>query len=287
MTVIETAMYFMSIFLAVITGYIAYKLIKYVSNDKERREMYKKIQQYGNRAAEQLDKRHVLQQWGGQIGCFLSWSGANHMLHKRIKPYKFVLLSLLSGILFASLFGYLYGLIGILAGAVGCLLPAGILYLNNRSDNDNMLMDINSMYDALCIQTAAGMYLGSAIRECSRNVKNKRLKAALMEFNANTFILKRMSIEEALQDFILKFRNPHLDMLVLVLEQSMKSGQAAKYLKDLQEQMADVQHAMQIKKESSTGLKLSLVQVLIYVSIIAIVIFAVGNDMMESLNDMM
>lgn len=267
------AMIVISVILAVFIGIITFDVAKYFLYEEQRQKINRNIRKYGTRTIENIDKNtQLISGLVGRTIYFLSSSGANYMLRRKINPLMFWLLSAGTGAAAAFFISRMYGLFPtIAAGAAGVVLPAAILSLSNKKDNGAMLRDINSIYDSLCLQTAAGMYLSEALKECSIGVHTPRLKKALSELNLN-IEMSRFDIEEALDDFNSKFNNKHIDMLVLVLKQSLKSGLATQYLKDLQDQMADVQKEIEAKKEQQANSKLMAVELLVFIAVLVVIV---------------
>lgn len=262
---------------------IVYHAAKYLLLSGERKKIKASIREKSRNTATKLYKRNLIRRYVDNTKSMLSKTGANYLLKRRINPYAYIAVCGSAAVLCAYIFGGIYGFAaGAAAFAITAAIPRMILKVSNSNDNKNMLRDVKSMYDSLVVQTSAGMFLTSAIRELSANVKNERLKTALAELSAN-ISLRIMDFEEALEDFNNKFSNPHIDMLVLVLKQSLQSGRAAEYLKDLQDQMGDIQHAIELHDQESTDLKLSIVEFLVYIIMTAIVLAALFVNFTDTL----
>lgn len=202
---------------------------------------------------------------------YINSSGLAFMTNYKMTPLLYVLLRIFLGI-FLMIVGLQENLIMGLA-----LLPIGyfgldsIINMSDRADNDKMLADIEDVYDTLRIQTKAGVYITSVLTDCYLVVKNKRLKSAFLKLTSD--IAAKNDIDTALDDFRGKFRNEYIDTLVIIIKQSMQTGQAAKMFDDIREQIADIDAAMLINEKNSINSKIILVQLIIYSAIIVLAVY--------------
>lgn len=113
-----------------------------------------------------------------------------------------------------------------------------LLYLN-RQDNHKMMPDLQLIYQALEVQTCAGVYVTDALTECCQSVRTQRLQQALMELSGDLVI--QSDLVTALSDFQQKFDNRQIDALCITLIQAGESGQAVDLLKDMGEQLKDME----------------------------------------------
>ena len=113
-----------------------------------------------------------------------------------------------------------------------------LLYLN-RQDNRKMMPDLQLIYQALEVQTCAGVYVTDALTECCQSVRTQRLQQALMELSGDLVI--QSDLVTALSDFQQKFDNRQIDALCITLIQAGESGQAVDLLKDMGEQLKDME----------------------------------------------
>ena len=89
-----------------------------------------------------------------------------------------------------------------------------LLYLN-RQDNHKMMPDLQLIYQALEVQTCAGVYVTDALTECCQSVRTQRLQQALMELSGDLVI--QSDLVTALSDFQQKFDNRQIDALCITL----------------------------------------------------------------------
>lgn len=217
-----------------------------------------------------------------EVEQYINSSGLAFMTDYKMTPLMYVLLR--TGLaIFLMIIGLQFSLF---AGLV--LLPIGyfgldfIINVSDKSDNDKMLSDIEDIYDTLRIQTKAGVYITSVLTDCYLVVKNKRLKSAFLKLTSD--IAAKNDIDMALDDFRAKFRNEYIDTLVIIIKQSMKTGQAAKMFDDIREQIADIDAAMIINEKNSINGKIILVQMIVYTVIIVVSVYITFISIASGLN---
>lgn len=202
---------------------------------------------------------------------YINSSGLAYMTNYKMTPLLYII-SRVGLALFLMVIGLQFNLI---AGLV--MIPIGyfgvdfIINMSDKADNDKMLADIEDVYDTLRIQTKAGVYITSVLTDCYLVVKNKRLKSAFLKLTSD--IAAKNDIDTALDDFRGKFRNEYIDTLVIIIKQSMQTGQAAKMFDDIREQIADIDAAMLVNEKNSINSKIIFVQLIVYVSIIVVAVY--------------
>lgn len=213
---------------------------------------------------------------------FLKAKGAVYLFGDTATPVTFVTVKVLL-LLLLFLMGVSIGgiLPGMFFGMVGFFLPDMLLTISNSADNDAMLEDIKCIYDTLRIQTKAGVYLSASLCECYLAVKNRRLKSALLELTND--ISTRHEIEDALERFNEKFDCSQIDIFCIVIRQSMESGRSVKVLEDLSLQMNDLQHAINLKEKEALDRKVQIIELLIFVGLLAVTIFSLGMEVVSSI----
>ena len=213
---------------------------------------------------------------------FLKAKGAVYLFGDTATPVTFVTVKVLL-LLLLFLMGVSIGgiLPGMFFGMVGFFLPDMLLTISNSTDNDAMLEDIKCIYDTLRIQTKAGVFLSASLCECYLAVKNRRLKSALLELTND--ISTRHEIEDALERFNEKFDCSQIDFFCIVIRQSMESGRSVKVLEDLSLQMNDLQHAINFKEKEALDRKVQIIELLIFVGLLAVTIFSLGMEVIYSI----
>lgn len=216
-----------------------------------------------------------------QIDKFIKYSGLGYMFGKQFDPIMFMGVNIVLTLLGFYIGWKLEPVLQLPLAIFGFFLLTLVGVLNNSSDNNALLDDVKGVYDTLRIQTKAGVFLTSAISECYLVVKNKRLKQALIEL-ANDLLMKN-DIESAADDFQGKFKNQYIDQMAVILKQSQESGRAAQMFDDISGQIDDIQAAINIKEKQKIKTQITICQTLVYVQILAVVIFQVmgtlGNDL--------
>ena len=213
---------------------------------------------------------------------YINSSGLAYMTNYKMTPLMYIVLRIVLA-LFLMILGLQFNLFAGLA-----LLPIGyfgldfIINMSDKADNDKMLADIEDVYDTLRIQTKAGVYITSVLTDCYLVVKNKRLKSAFLKLTSD--IAAKNDIDTALDDFRGKFRNEYIDTLVIIIKQSMQTGQAAKMFDDIREQIADIDAAMLINEKNSINSKIIFVQMIIYVAIIVVAVYITFISITNGLN---
>ena len=202
---------------------------------------------------------------------YIRSSGLGFMTKDKMTPLMYILLRI--GV---ALITFIYGLqINLLVGLI--FIPVGylgvdfIINMSDKSDNDKMLTDIENVYDTLRLQTKAGVYITSVLTDCYLVVGNKRLKSAFL--NLTSDIAAKNDIEVALENFRSRFRNEYMDTLVIIIKQSMQTGQAAKMFDDIKAQIDDINSAMIIAEKNKINSAMILVQVLLYTAIVLVIAY--------------
>jgi len=161
-------------------------------------------------------------------------------------------------------------------GIAGYILPEILMKVSNKSDNENMMADIECIYDIMRIQARAGVFIGDSLMDCYVSTVNKRLKSALLELCNQTSTSKTM--EEAIAGFAAKFNNRHIDVLCIVLSQALSSGKTVQILSDMSEQINQLRHSRAKSDEGKLERKIEVAELLIFIGILAIGILAMGNE---------
>lgn len=72
--------------------------------------------------------------------------------------------------------------------------------------------------------------------------------------------------------------------MVIIIKQSMQTGQAAKMFDDIREQIADIDAAMLINEKNSINSKIIFVQMIVYVAIIVVAVYITFISITNGLN---
>lgn len=217
-----------------------------------------------------------------KIEKYLKQTGAVFMFN--MNPSDYILIKIGSSLLFLLVGISLENiLIALILTILGFFIIDIFLYISNDDDNNKILVDLKNVYDTLRIQTKAGVYFTNSLTECYLVAKNSRLKTALLDLNNK--IISENDIENSIEDFNSKFNNTYIDTFCIVIKQSLTSGRTVQVLNDLSEQIKDIQDSLAIKEEQKIERKLQVVQFLLYIGAIAIVVFAMSNELTKALTN--
>lgn len=220
------------------------------------------------------------QKWYEERKVYLSRIGAAYLAGRTVLPEEYLLIQVSSALIACFLEGVFLGKVGVLGAAAGFFLPGIFLTMKNSRDNKRILRDVKGIYDTIQIKTQGGMFLTSAITECYKNTRNQRLKKALYEMSGQ--IIAKNDITETIDAFNMKFKNPYIDNLCIILKQSLDSGKTVEIMESIQDQLADMQNAVNLQIRNRLNAKVLFVQMLLYLVIVAFCIstsfVAVGMD---------
>jgi Flp pilus assembly protein TadB len=218
-----------------------------------------------------------------EISKFMESSGLNFMTNNKLTPLSYVTLKLLFGlfvmIVLTKTANVFAGLLGLIIIFVGVDIFVSI---SDASDNKSMLEDIKNIYDTLRIQTKAGVYITSVLTDCYLVTKNKRLKKALLDLTSD--IIAKNDIDDALDSLKMKFRNQYIDSMVVVIKQSLKTGQATKMFEDIKAQIEDIDAALIQAEQQRVKTQITIVQVLLYTGILILALYAAMMGLRSGLN---
>lgn len=223
-----------------------------------------------------------------RIDTFLRSHGGYYMFDW-LEPFSFIMIKFGLALLFFVV-GLSIGsgniilalVLGIVLAILGFFSFDFIIKVANDSDNDDMMTDIKAIFDTLKIQTKAGVFLSYSLCECYLIVKNARLKAAMLEMT-NKIVIKN-DIESAITDFNKNFENSYIDTLCITIKQSMESGKSVQILEDLSKQIADMQHAINIREKEKMESRIQFLELCVFVGLIGSVLYALILQMMGSMS---
>lgn len=162
--------------------------------------------------------------------------------------------------------------LGVVGGVLIYFLPMGLLLYLNHQDNQKLLPELKMVYHAMEIQIKAGVYVTDALAECYGNVREKRLRTALLELAGD--IVMRADIYDAINGFQGKFDNPYVDSLCIIVLQALESGQAVELLGDLGEQIKDMEEVVLNRKKAKLDRSITFYQLIILAVVLGIVLYA-------------
>lgn len=206
-----------------------------------------------------------------QLEMYINRSGLAYMTNYKITPLKYMICKMGFAIFF-MLIGLSYSImLGVIAMVVGWFIMDIIVQESDKSDNKNILDDIKNVYDTLKIQTKAGVYITSVLTDCYLIVQNKRLKDAFLKLTSD--IVATNDAEESLDKFRNKFNNEYIDTLVVIIKQSLQTGQASKMFDDIRNQINDIEAAIAMQEKNRIQTLITICEILLYAAIIIIAIY--------------
>lgn len=153
-----------------------------------------------------------------------------------------------------------------------------LLYIyNNKKDMKKINFQLVDVYDFLNIQCSAGVFVGNALTEAYLIVRNKRLKRALAELCAEINLTK--DINRALDNFLINFKSVEIESFVLAIKQSLKTGVLQQSLEDLSNSQKEINSITVDEETDRIKLSKDLIQVLMYLGIIALIFFGLITEL--------
>lgn len=195
-----------------------------------------------------------------EIKAFLDKNGASYVIGALAEPVKYLGLCILLFMLGLMVGASVNLAAALLAGAIAAALPGMLILFYNHTYNEKLLGDIRMTYQFIAIQTGAGVYISDALLECRDSVEDKRFHNALAALSNE--IAAGYNISGALSVFEESFDNPYIDTLCIIIRQSLESGRSVDLLKDVTEQLKEVEENILYKKQEQLSRKIGLVQIL-------------------------
>lgn len=230
-----------------------------------------------------------------QIDKYLTSHGGYYMF-KKLDPSSFIIIKFIIALVFfimcllfmtqsTNTTTFVACCASLILGIAGFFAFDLLINVSNDSDNEEMIDDIYTIFNVLKIQSKAGVYLSESLNECYLSVKNKRLKEALLEM-INKISLKN-DMNTAIDEFNEKFENSYIDNLCVTLKQAQTSGQSIKLLNDLSKQIEDMQIALNIRERNKMDTRVQILEVAVFVCLIAIVLVTLFFSLGDSLSSTM
>ncbi len=215
-----------------------------------------------------------------KIMLFLNKNGATYHIGKTIEPIRYIALR----IVFSAM-GILIGIqyhpiVPILLAFVAFQLPKFYVVYQNKQDNEKLLSEIKLIFNSLSVQICAGIYVTDALTECYGIIKDKRLKNAFKDLSGE--IIMKSNVNESLVKFQNNFDNRYIDSLCLIVIQSLESGQAVELLKDIGEQIKDMESSLLQKRKGKLDRNTTFCLLGIMTVILAVVIYACMSQITQA-----
>jgi len=204
-------------------------------------------------------------------------NGATFHYGKWINPARYLLLRIVLAFAGFCILSLLEPGYGILTGIFLFFLPAWMLDYLNKQDNIRLLPEIKLIYHALEIQIRAGVYVTDALAECYGNVTERRLQMALLDLAGD--IVMKADIYEAMEHFQEKFDNRYIDSLCITILQACESGQAVELLRDIGEQLKDMEAAVMNSRKNSLDRSITFYQLCVLGAVLGVILYACVTHM--------
>ena len=224
-------------------------------------------------------RRHAVA-WYGRKTEWLTRHGAAFHYGRKIEPVGYLAAKLILGVLGMAVVVPVSAVGGAALGIFLYALPDILLLYLDKKDNEQLLPELRLVYHALEVQLRAGIYLTDALTECYGSVETARLRGALLDL-AGEIVLKA-DVHEALERFQGKFDNRYIDSLCLILFQALESGQAIELLRDIGEQLKDMEQTVLEKRKSALDRRVTFYQLIILASVLTIALYACIVHMMSA-----
>ncbi len=218
-------------------------------------------------------------QWYLRTQSRLSRYGAGFHYGRHIHPVSYCMIRMLLCLTGILVVGNVDITLGIFCGLAFYFLPDMLLLYLNKKDNARMLPEIKLMYHTMELQIKAGVYVMDALAECYGSVAHKRLKAALLDLAGDIAI--RADVYDALGSFQAKFENSHINALCVTICQALESGQAVELLRDLGEQVKDMEQQVLMSKKASLDRSLTFYQLGILTVVLGLTLYICIVQMLD------
>ena len=219
-----------------------------------------------------------------EIENFLKGYGAETMSELSVyrNAKSFLIGSLLTGTICGLIGARFHWLLGLGFWALGCLIPAILLMLSNKRDNEIILSDLKWLYEMITVQLQSGLHIHQALQESEGLMTNKRLRRALKILA--TKLLSGQDMDTALYQFEQSFRNHYISSFSLILRQMRHSGYGVKLLEDIRLQIEEMERMQLRKKREWLEMQLQLFQMLLFIGVLVLVMYGCILAAFQNLN---
>ena len=248
---------------------------------RDNRTPGKLLTAYHEFAAFLREKEHA-SSWYQKRTKWLQRNGACFHYGTRVEPLRFLVLELSLGLTGIAVGNKIHIIVGLAAFGGMFFLPSGLLVMLNKRDNERMLPEIKLVYHALEIQTRAGVYVTDALAECYGSVTERRLKSALLELAGD--LVLQADIVASLDKFQSKFDNPYIDSLCLTILQALESGQAVELLRDIGEQIKDMEQVVLERRKAGLDRGVTFCQLGVLAVLLGVALYACVSSMFGTIS---
>lgn len=217
--------------------------------------------------------REYIKEMMEDIESFLKGNGAETMRELIVfrSAKHFLLGSFFIGFICAVIGNKLHWLLGIGFFVLGVMIPAMLLFLSNKRDNEIILKDLKWLYEMITVQLQSGLHIHQALQESEGLVSNKRLRLALK--NLTEKLMSGQDMDSVLFQFEQSFRNHYVNSFCLILRQMRHSGYGVKLLEDIRLQIEEMERMQLKKKREWLEMQLQLFQMLLFIGVLVLIMY--------------
>ncbi len=154
----------------------------------------------------------------------------------------------------------------------GLAVPSMYYRSRDKKDNSEIVADVMGISSALSVQITGGEYLGNAVCECKEIVNNKRLKAALYDFDRN-IKMGSMTLLEAINDLAERFTSSEIQTLCIILRQGIETGRTVDCANDLSKQCLSARESEFEARKGHLDRIMTLAMLLVYADGIGFIMY--------------
>lgn len=252
---------------------LVFLFILQLSADYPEKKLLKAYEEFSG----MLKERERDSAWYQKTAKWLCRNGGIFHYGKWLNPTTYLLMCVLLALAGLAVLGQIALGYGVLAGLCLFFLPGWLLEYLNRQDNVRLLPEIKLLYHGLEIQIRAGVYVTDALAECYGSVTESRLQKALLDLAGD--VVMKADIYDAMERFQSKFDNRYIDTLCITILQACESGQAVELMKDIGEQLKDMETVVMNQRKSALDRSITFYQLAVLGAVLMVIIYACVSHM--------
>jgi tight adherence protein C len=206
-----------------------------------------------------------------EIEQFLIKNGIYFMSNGKVSTEKFILFQLLTVILMIIVCMRLNQKLIILAIPAGIIIPIAIVKLSNSQDNDKMQGDIERCINTMAIEIKHGVHVQDLVFDLFMQVKNRRLKKAILELAANINI-DAQNVVVYIEEFKSKFNEEQIEQIGDLILQSVNQENTDKIVDAVKFRLGVIQSEKEARERKRTERITSSMNILIYLVILIFIL---------------
>lgn len=220
---------------------------------------------------------------------WLKARGAGRVLKELENPAVFALVSLISGLIGYLFFGDIIfsagGLGNVVVVVLAMLLPTLFLVIKDKSENEEMIADLDRLYNSIRTQVDSNIYATVAVYNSIELIRSSRLRDGLQDFSRN--VVHSSNAKLACKDFIEKFNNPYITSLAnIIIQMTLESGASRELLEDIEIQLEALQKAKLEHVKESYKNKLNIILFLILGITLAVLLKEIVSIFLDTINQL-